>query len=137
MLVSGTFDCGVENGTETREGQFTIYRGTITCDVTMSDPRVSGREAGDITIVYLKDKRGKLVIDKWWGTTTLTNDGGTWRSVSAWGSEYTHAGVLRSSGTTLYIGEGAYAGLTYRQLFAQGVPEADAYIASGWIEPAK
>jgi len=133
VLVSGTADCGIEDLTETSEGETTVYRGTLTCTYSMSDPRVSGTETGDLTLVYLKVPA--LEIDRFSFITTLTTEGGTWRG-SGWGSEYWDADGLHTSGIGGFVGEGAYAGLAYRILFAQGVPGQDAYIVSGWIEPA-
>jgi hypothetical protein len=46
-----------------------------------------------------------------------------------------------SSGTDLLQGQGAFAGLTYRVLWARerpmSAPGTSAYVVSGWIEPAE
>ena len=136
VLFSGALDCGFPDGLkETTEGQITTYTGKIACTLAMSDPRASGEEVGEITMAYLK--LPGYEIDKWTGATTLTNAGGSWRG-TAFGSDFwDETGVARTTGTAGYVGEGGYAGLTMRFLFAQGPGLGDAYIVAGWIEPAK
>jgi len=138
-LFSGTEDCGFPDGlNESTKGGITTYTGRIACTLTMSDPRASGEETGEITMVYL-DMPG-YKIDKWWGsvgTGTLTNARGSWRRTEAFGSEFwDESDAVRTTGTAGYVGEGGYAGLRMRTLFAQGTLEGDAYVVVGWIEPA-
>jgi hypothetical protein len=141
-LFSGILDCGFPDGlAETTEGQITTYTGKIACSMSVSDPRASGEYEGQITMVYL-DMPG-YTIDKWWASgeepARLTNAEGSWRSTEAFGSEFwDETDAVRTTGTEGYIGEGAYAGLTMRTVFAQGTLEAvDAYIVVGWIEPTE
>lgn len=76
VAVYGNSDCGIEDITGAPEGQTTVYRGKLVCMLQLSDPRVSGREESDMTVVYLAIPGYK--IDKWsYSTGTLTNDGGT------------------------------------------------------------
>lgn len=138
VVVYGNLDCGIENISQANEGETTVYRGTLVCRHQMSDPRVSGLEESDMTVVYLQTPG--LEMDKWiYPTGRLTNDGGTWRA-SGWGSEFwdEEGENLRTSGTSYYLGEGGYAGLVYRLLYAQGPETAPyGYLAAGWIEPAE
>jgi hypothetical protein len=138
--VIGTAACGNDLSEVSSDGGLTVMRGPLTCTYAMSDPRVSGDELSDMTVVYLK--RADLEIDKWfYPTGKLTNAGGTWRA-SGWGSEFwDDAGAIHTSGTSLYVGEGAYAGLVFRAIYAQGGeisgPSGIEYIVAGWIEPAQ
>jgi hypothetical protein len=137
VTVFGNLDCGIQDITEAKEGQTTVYHGKLVCVHQMSDPRVSGREEDDMTVVYLDIPT--LNVDKWsYPTGTLSNAGGTWRA-SGWGSDFWDENdQLHTSGTSYYVGEGGYAGLVYRLLYAQG-PETEpyAYLAAGWIEPMR
>lgn len=138
-LFSGSADCGFPGGLEeTTEGEITTYRGRITCTVRTSDPRASGEETGEITMVYL-DTPG-FEANKWWssGPWTFTTAEGTWRGTEAFGADvWDEAGAVRTTGTERYVGEGIYADLAMRTLFAQGTSEPGrAYIVVGWIEPA-
>lgn len=115
-------------------GQVTTYNGTLRCVDTVSDPRVSGQEVGDVTLV--ETELPDLHIDRWSVEMTLTNAGGTWAG-TGWGSEFWDGhGDLRTSGAVLYVGHGAYEGLQYRVLIAQS-PDWQHYIMAGWIEPAQ
>lgn len=138
VVVTGSLSCGVDLTESSTKGGITTYTGPLTCTHSMSDPRVSGTEVSDLTVVWT-DQPG-LVIDEWfYPTGTLTNDGGSWRA-SGWGSEFWDENeAIHTSGTSVYIGEGAYAGLVYRLLYAQGAGiggDEVEYIAAGWIEPA-
>jgi hypothetical protein len=70
----------------------------------------------------------------------LTGQGGTWKAVAAYGSEFMKSGTVRTSGTQIYEGQGAFAGLRFVALFSAS-PELDrlyrgeGYQVSGWIEP--
>lgn len=136
VLVSGTQDCSIDDDTtETTQGLVTTIVGTLRCTDVMSDPRVSGADVGTVTLVYAD--LPNLEIDRWSVEMTITTDGGVWHG-TGWGSEFwDDAGGLRTSGTILYIGEGAYEGLSYRVLIAQSPEwELTHYIMSGWIQPA-
>jgi hypothetical protein len=69
----------------------------------------------------------------------LTTAGGTWKGVGM-GVAYLHEPTLRTVGSTVYGGEGAYTGLTDTQMWARELhyPGPDApYLVSGWIAPTK
>ena len=110
----------------------------------MSDPRVSGTEKIDCTERFfdLTDLGAGAGVGVWWDCSTLlTGQGGTWKGVTGYGSEYMKDGQLRTNGTNIYEGQGAFAGLRYVTLFTDG-PEMDVlggagYAIAGWIEPAE
>jgi hypothetical protein len=112
---------------------------------TMSDPRVSGTEKIDCTERFfdLPDLGTGAGVGVWWDcSSVLTGQGGTWKGVTGYGSEYMKDGQLRTNGTNIYEGQGAFAGLRYVTLFSSG-PEMDVwypeggYQIAGWIEPAE
>jgi hypothetical protein len=110
----------------------------LTCTFTMSDPRVSGTERYVYlgTIVEVPDLPGGTIL--WDGAPlVLTTAGGTWKGVGI-GVDYFHEPTLYTVGYTVYEGEGAYAGLTYTQMWAREVRSslAEPYLVSGWIELA-
>jgi hypothetical protein len=60
--------------------------------------------------------------------------------VAAYGSEFMKSGTLRTSGTQIYEGQDAFAGLRFVMHFSAS-PElrrlyGEAYHVAGWIEPA-
>lgn len=111
----------------------------LTCTFTMSDPRVSGTERYVYlgTVVDVPDLPGGTIL---WDSVplVLTTAGGTWKGVGM-GADYFHEPTLYTVGHTVYEGEGAYAGLTYTQMWAREVRSslAEPYLVSGWIEPTK
>jgi hypothetical protein len=120
--------------TETFEGQVRITRATLRCSGTMSDPRVTGMAEGHITLVYTKVPG--LEVNHWSADDmTLTTEGGRWRGTTSGSDFWDEAGALHNSGTGLYVGEGAYEGLSYRFFLAQS-PDWEESILSGWIEPS-
>jgi hypothetical protein len=137
--VSGMMDGGVVKEDQEKERLFFEFT------YTMSDPRVTGTEKMDCTEHFdeLKTLPGGAGV--WWDCSMLlTGQGGTWKGVTGFGSEYFKGGdadQLRTDGTSLYLGQGAFAGLRYVALFSSG-PETrpsygPGYIIAGWIEPAK
>lgn len=83
------------------------WGGIIDCTINASDPRVGGVSTGHIAM----DERADLSAEIW-GTTVITNAGGTWEG--RW------AGTIDKGFTTyriegLYTGTGGYAGLEYRE----------------------
>lgn len=141
VLVYGSSNgCDMPNLSVEYREDWEIYTGKCYSTVTLSDPRVSGREVMDIEIHLATG----LEIDKWWTTNNvLTNDGGTWRGES-WGSEFfDENGNPFTSGYARYVGEGAYEGLVFHAFLAQfpGFAPPDdpdeSYWYSGWIEPAE
>ena len=124
----------------TASGQYqpgTLY---IDCDHTMSDPRVTGTAHYELsaTGVELDAVNGRSNF--WAGTSTLEAEGGTWTG-SSYGSEFVSDPIkpmtLYTTGTDLYRGQGSFAGLSYRVLFARETPLLPGvpYVVSGWIEP--
>lgn len=135
VLVSGTAVCDFTSAlSEQKRGSFSIFTGTMACTEEMSDPRVSGRDEFNLTQtqVFRPDVAWFSLEDQ-----VLTTEGGTWRG-GGFGSEFTNPddGDLYTSGHSTLVGEGAYKGLVYRQLYYQSSAEADHYFLSGWIEPA-
>jgi hypothetical protein len=127
--------------TEPVVGPGQVYRegDDLTCTYTMSDPRVSGTERfqANAAVVDLPDLPGLVRL---WDNVpvTLTAQGGTWKGTTV-GAEFarTDAMTLWTFGSTVYQGQGAFAGLTYtltisREARTGGEP----YVVSGWIEPA-
>ena len=111
---------------------------------TTSDPRVSGTEKIDCTERFfdLPDLGYGAGVGLFWECSmVLTAQGGTWKGVTGYGSEYRVDDQLRIIGTRIYEGQGAFAGLRYVSLFTSS-PEMHAiaggeYAIAGWIEPAK
>jgi hypothetical protein len=136
ILVSGTGVCDFTSPmSEQKKGGFSIYSGFMACTEEMSDPRVSGEDE-----FYLTETQVFHPDVAWFSCEdqVLTNEGGTWRG-GGFGSEFTHPvdGELYTSGQSTLVGEGAYEGLVYHQLYYQAASEADHYFFSGWIEPAE
>ena len=84
----------------------------ITCTVTSSDPRVAGEwvTTADIDLTV----NGEQFVADIRGTTTGTNDGGTWEATSVGTSTWSvtspaHLHVIEQTAT----GSGDYEGLTY------------------------
>lgn len=73
----------------------------------------------------------------WISTSTLTGQGGRWTG-SGFGSEFVSEPMksmtLYTSGTVLYEGQGAFAGLTHRVPWARETPLQPGvpYFVSGW-----
>lgn len=135
--VSGTMGCDAVKETPISER---LVRITFDCPFQMSDPRVtgSGPMECDTGFYDLPELPGGVGV---WETCSmiLTGQGGTWEEVGAYGSEFMKSGTLRTSGTQIYQGQGAFAGLRFVALFSAS-PElarlyGEAYQVSGWIEP--
>jgi hypothetical protein len=136
--VGGTMGCDAVKETPISER---LDRITFDCPFEMSDPRVtgSGPMECDEGFYDLTDLPGGVGI---WDTCSmvLTGQGGTWKAVAAYGSEFMKSGTVRTSGTQIYEGQGAFAGLRFVALFSAS-PELDrlyrgeGYQVSGWIEP--
>jgi hypothetical protein len=138
-LVYGTTDCSAVKETPI-EGVERPVRITFDCTYRMSDPRVSGPQPMDCDESFfdLPDLPGGVGL---WATCSgiLQGQGGTWQTVDAYGSEFMQSGTLRTSGTHIYRGEGAFAGLRFVMHFSSS-PELTAlyteeYQVAGWIEP--
>jgi hypothetical protein len=141
--VSGTMTCsivGEEEPTTTGEHQpGTLY---IDCAYQMSDPRVTGTNHAKLASTFVELEAVNGTSNFWASEDTLTAEDGTWTG-SGFGSEFVSDPIkpmtLYTNGTAAYEGQGAFAGLTYRVLFARETPLAPgvAYVVSGWIEPSK
>jgi len=136
--VSGTMGCEAIKETPISER---LVRITFDCPFEMSDPRVTGSQPMECDEGFydLPELPGGVGI---WDTCSmvLTGQGGTWKAVAAYGSEFMKSGTVRTSGTQIYEGQGAFAGLRFVALFSAS-PElaglyGDGYHVSGWIEPA-
>lgn len=148
--VSGTMSCrivGEEDPAATDTamyGDLAPFVGYIDCDYTMSDPRVTGTQHYTLLNTFAGLEAVNGTSNFWTSTSTLETKDGTWTG-SGYGSEFVSEPirpmVLFTSGTDLLEGQGAFAGLTYRVLWARERPmsaaPASEYVVSGWIEPAK
>jgi hypothetical protein len=140
--VSGTMTCQmVGEADPTASGEYQPGTLLIDCDCRMSDPRVTGTVHYELstTGVDLDAVNGRSNF--WAGTSTLEAEGGSWTG-SGYGSEFVSDAIrsmtLYTTGTDLYEGQGALAGLTYRVMWARKTPLVPGvpYDVSGWIEPA-
>ena len=139
--VSGTMGCEAVKETPI-EGVEKTERITFDCPFEMSDPRVTGSQPMECDEGFydLTDLPGGVGV---WDTCSmvLTGQGGTWKAVAAYGSEFMKFSVLRTSGAQIYEGQGAFEGLRFVALFSAS-PElrqlyGDGYHVSGWIEPMR
>jgi hypothetical protein len=139
--VSGTMGCDAVKETPI-EGVEKTVRITFDCPFEMSDPRVTGSQPMECDEGFydLTDLLGGVGV---WDTCSmvLTGQGGTWKAVAAYGSEFMKASTLRTSGAQIYEGQGAFEGLRFVALFS-GSPElarlyGDGYHVAGWIEPVE
>jgi hypothetical protein len=139
--VSGTMGCDAVKETPI-EGAKRLVRITFDCPFEMSDPRVTGSQPMECDEGFydLTELPGGVGI---WETCSmvLTGQGGTWKAVAAYGSEFMKSSVLRTSGVQLYEGQGAFEGLRFVAMFSAS-PElsrlyGDGYHVAGWIEPAQ
>ena len=131
VVGTSTFVRADADSTQTEVGDVVEARdGVWVYETVMSDERVSGTS----TVTFNYDMYPAGLADMW-GTTVLTNDGGTWEG--EW------VGSIHSDGThTTYetlTGTGDYTGLRYTffNVFEEPGGESagvDAGMA-GWIEP--
>ena len=120
VVVSGTVACSFSDEGVDPEGGTGFL---VTCELDMSDPRVSGTETHD----RLRFFNGGAIGDVWVAEeAVITNSEGTWSgSVQA-----ADDGV--PSGEAHYVGEGSYEGLEFHYYFG-GSDSADKSIVRGWI----
>jgi hypothetical protein len=139
--VSGTMGCEAVKETPI-EGVEKTERITFDCPFEMSDPRVTGSQPMECDEGFydLTELQGGVGV---WDTCSmvLTGQGGTWKAVTAYGSEFMKSSTLRTSGAQIYEGQGAFDGLRFVALFS-GSPEltglyGEGYHIAGWIEPAE
>ena len=139
--VSGTMGCNAVKETPI-EGTDRLVRLASDCPFEMSDPRVTGSQPTECDEGFhdLPELPGGVGI---WETCSmvLTGQGGTWKTVAAYGTEFLKSGTLRVDGVNVYEGQGAFEGLRFVALFSAS-PElarlyGDGYHVSGWIEPVE
>jgi len=131
VVGTSTFVREDTDSTQTQAGDVLEARDLVwVYENVMSDERVSGTST--VTINYDMYPTG---IADMWGTTVLTNDGGTWEG--EW------VGSIRGDGThttfETLTGTGDYAGLRYVYFTASGDPSGEFAEQEpalvGWIEP--
>jgi hypothetical protein len=99
---------------------------TLTCELDMSDPRVSGTESLEQFQWFAEGSGGREWI---FGRDVITNAGGTWRGSCQGSDDYPG----NPAGEAHFVGEGAYEGLEFRYYFAQpDFPDGEAHLR-GWI----
>lgn len=106
--VTGTETCRVAKaGHDLSLGDITATRGLVmACTDTMTDERLSGARTLAVSVDTRTDESADL-----WGTTVVTNDGGTWEGFF-FGT--VDPGYTTHHVTSLLRGTGAYAGLFFR-----------------------
>lgn len=121
--VTGTASCNFSDlGTdpEDPEGE---SGDLVTCELEMSDPRVSGTETHDRFRYYnIGDDSLAWVAEE----AVITNEEGTWRGIVQAGDDGTPIGEAH------YVGEGAYDGLEFHYYFAHTALANTAEVR-GWI----
>ena len=120
VVVTGTATCVFsQEGTDPTGGD---NNDLATCELDMSDPRVSGTETHD-RFRYFTDEAGfwVWVVEE----AIITNDEGTWRGTAQAVDDTTPMGEAR------YVGEGAYDGLVFHYYFS--APGMDVAEVHGWI----
>jgi hypothetical protein len=129
VAVSGTATCdfNLAEGVDptTAEGPGLL----VTCQLDMSDPRVSGTEIHDRFRFY-KGEGDKFQV--WVAeSSVLTNSEGTWRGVS---QAVEDATVGYAIGEARYVGEGDYDGLAFHYYFDDQTNGE--VVVKGWISSA-
>ena len=120
LVVTGTATCVFsQEGTDPTGGD---NNDLATCELDMSDPRVSGTETHD-RIRYFEDEGGSWVwvVEE----AIITNGEGTWRGTAQAVDDGTPIGEAR------YVGEGAFDGLVFHYYFS--APGIDVAEVHGWI----
>jgi len=141
MLVSGSMNaCDWTTAKSTDDG---TVDWAFTCTYSMSDPRLSEVEEGELT-EHRVDQPMKIGVG-WDLSSVLSGPDGAWRG-TGFLAEFlgTDGATARTAGYTLFVGERAFSGLVFRMFYAGG-PGLDetcasvdcSAVVSGWIEPAK
>lgn len=121
VVVTGTATCVFsQEGVDPTGGDNTDL---VTCELDMSDPRVSGTETHDRFRYYVEaeDVGWVWVVEE----AIITNSEGTWRGTAQAVDDVTPIGEAR------YVGEGAYDGLVFHYYFS--APTMDIAEVHGWI----
>jgi len=121
VLVTGTATCVFsEEGADPKGGD---NNDLATCQLDMSDPRVSGTETHNRFRYYIEGEEGWLWVAE---EAIITNSEGTWRGTAQAADDGTPIGEAH------YVGEGAYDGLVFHYYFGEW-PGGDAAEVHGWI----
>jgi hypothetical protein len=129
--VSGTAACdSTGSGTIDPQGELDVL---VTCQLSLSDPRVSGSETQDRVRILAGDVgAGDVRVAE---DARITTSEGTWRGRVQAATD--DAAVPAAIGEAHYIGEGAYEGLEFHYYFADlDSAEGGPVAVHGWISPA-
>ena len=138
--TSGGTECSWRDRTSRRDGDWTVFEGTLMCISEMSDRRVSGVEEWEMKEpFYYTYMAGAPETGRFEASTTLVTDGGIWRGEGfgsdLWGPDGSNAN-LKTTFFAEYVGEGGYEGLLYRVWGSQH-PDSDGYMVVGYITPTE
>jgi len=125
VAVTGTATCVFsQEGVDPTRGDNTDL---VTCELDMSDPRVSGSETHNRFRYFWPEgeEAGVWVAEE----AIITNSEGTWRGTAQAVDDGTPVGEAR------YVGEGAYDGLVFHYYF--GDLGAGHALVHGWISSAE
>jgi hypothetical protein len=131
VAVSGTAACdSTGSGAVNAEGELDVL---VTCQLDLSDPRVSGTETQDrVRILAGSIGAGDVRVAD---GARITAPEGTWRGMIQAATD--DGSVPTSVGEARYIGEGAYEGLEFHYYFADLFSaEGGEVRVHGWISPA-
>lgn len=95
----------------------------VTCELDMSDPRVSGTETDDRFRFFKGGEAGDVWVAE---EATITNGQGAWRG----SMQAADDGI--PCGEAHFVGEGAYEGLEFHYYLGPGAGGDDA-VLKGWI----
>jgi hypothetical protein len=131
VAVSGWAACdSTGSGTVDPEGELDVL---VTCELDLSDPRVSGTETQDGFRILAGDVGAGDVRAA--DDARITTAEGTWRGQVQAATD--DAAVPAPIGEAHYIGEGAYEGLEFHYYFADlEIAEDGPVRMHGWISPA-
>ena len=129
--VSGTAACdSTGSGAVDPDAELDVL---VTCQLDLSDPRVSGTETQDrFRILAGSVGSGDVRVAD---AARIATTEGTWRGSAQAATD--DATVPAPIGEAHYIGEGAYEGLEFHYYFADlDTAEGGAVLVHGWISPA-
>lgn len=119
VVVTGTATCVFsDDGVDPTGGDNTDL---ATCELALSDPRVSGTETHDRIRYHAAAGGWVWVVEE----AVITNSEGTWRGIAQAVDDGTPIGEAR------YVGEGDYKGLVFHYYFS--APTIDTAEVHGWI----
>ena len=120
-MVSGTGACSFGEGVGAEGGEGYL----ITCELDMSDPRVSGTETQDRFRTFEGGEFGNVWVAE---EDVITNAEGSWR-----GSAQIVHDDTAPSGEAHFAGEGAYEGLEFHYYFSGYCGNPEQIELRGWI----